>query len=95
MHNFHKHHDEVVIERDFQKCFVERSDQLLGLSNFAMGTILGKGFPQAQVHTVHSTSAEGTRAMNECDKCFWKTLVPMAKLHSLMISFHHGGYYIL
>ena len=29
----------------------------LGMSNFAMGTILGKGFPQAQVHTVHSTSA--------------------------------------
>ena len=28
------------------------------MSNFAMGTILGKGFPQAQVHTVHSTSAE-------------------------------------
>ena len=26
-----------------------------------MGTILGKGFPQAQVHTVHSTSAEGIR----------------------------------
>ena len=23
-----------------------------------MGTILGKGFPEAQVHTVHSTSAE-------------------------------------
>ena len=23
-----------------------------------MGTILGKGFPQALVHTVHSTSAE-------------------------------------
>ena len=32
----------------------------LEMSNFAMGTILGKGFPQAQVHTVHSTSAEGT-----------------------------------
>ena len=28
------------------------------MSNFAMGTILGKGFPQAQVHTVHSMSAE-------------------------------------
>ena len=26
------------------------------MSNFAMGTILGKGFPQAQVHTVHSWS---------------------------------------
>ena len=29
------------------------------MSNFAMGTTFGKGFPQAQVHTVHSTSAEG------------------------------------
>ena len=28
------------------------------MSNFAMGTILGKGYPQAQVQTVHSTSAE-------------------------------------
>jgi hypothetical protein len=27
------------------------------MSNFAMGTILGKGFAQAQVHTNHSTSA--------------------------------------
>ena len=25
----------------------------LSMSNFSMGTILGKGFPQAQVHTVH------------------------------------------
>jgi hypothetical protein len=35
------------------------------MSNFAMGTILGKGFPQAQMHTVHSTSA---------DECLWKSL---------------------
>ena len=28
-----------------------------------MGTILGKGFAQAQVHTNHSTSAEGTSAV--------------------------------
>ena len=28
------------------------------MSNFAMGTILGKGYPQAQVQTVHRTSAE-------------------------------------
>ena len=26
------------------------------MSNFAMGTILGKGFAQAKVHTNHSTS---------------------------------------
>ena len=45
------------------------------MSNFAMGTILGKGFPQAQVHTVHSMSA--------CGKPFPK-IVPMAKLHSLL-----------
>ena len=44
------------------------------MSNFAMGTILGKGFPQAQVHTVHSTSAEGTSAMNCMHECLWKTL---------------------
>ena len=29
------------------------------MSNFAMGTILGKGFAKAQVHTNHSMSAEG------------------------------------
>ena len=44
------------------------------MSNFAMGTILGKGFPQAQVHTVHSTSAEGTSAMNGMHECLWKIL---------------------
>ena len=27
------------------------------MSNFTMGTILGKGFAQAQVHTNHSMSA--------------------------------------
>ena len=45
------------------------------MSNFAMGTILGEGFPQAKVHTVHSTSA--------CGKPFPK-IVLMAKLHSLL-----------
>ena len=33
------------------------------VSNFAMGTILGKGFAHAQVHTNHSTSAKGTSAV--------------------------------
>ena len=33
------------------------------MSNFAMGTILAKGFAQAQVHTNHSTSVEGTSAV--------------------------------
>ena len=30
-----------------------------------MGTISGMGFAQAQVHTVQSTSAEGTSAMRD------------------------------
>ena len=33
------------------------------MSYFAMGTILGKGFAQAQVHTNHSTIAEGTSSV--------------------------------
>ena len=33
------------------------------MSNFTMGTISGMGFAQAQVHTNHSTSAEGTSAV--------------------------------
>ena len=32
----------------------ERRALKIGLSNFTMGTILGKGFAQAQVHTNHS-----------------------------------------
>ena len=37
--------------------------QLLKMSNFTMVTILGKGFAQAQMHTNHSMSAEGTSAV--------------------------------
>ena len=44
--------------------------------NFAMGTILGKDFPQALVHTDHSTCA--------CGKPF-PMIVPMAKLDNLTI----------
>ena len=44
--------------------------------DFTIGTILGKGFRQALVHTVHSTPAFGTCA---CGKPFPK-IVPMAKL---------------
>ena len=33
------------------------------MSDLAMGTILGKGFAQAQVHANQSTSAESTSAM--------------------------------
>ena len=29
-----------------------------GMSDFTMGTILGKGFAQAQVHTVNSTNSQ-------------------------------------
>ena len=44
------------------------------MSNFAMGTILGIGFVQAQVHTNYSTSAEGTSdvCMSVCAKPFPK-----------------------
>ena len=54
-----------------------------------MGTILGKGFPQALVHTVHSTSAKTCA----CGKPFPK-IVPMAKLDKpsndfLYIVLHH------
>ena len=42
--------------------------------NFRTGTILGKGFPEALVHTVHSTRAFGTRAVNSMHLCFRKTL---------------------
>jgi hypothetical protein len=38
------------------------------MSNFTMGTIVGKGFAQAQVHT------EGTSAMNCMNECLSKTL---------------------
>ena len=44
------------------------------MSNFTMGTILGKGFAQAQVPTVNSTSAEGTSAIDSMHKCLCKTL---------------------
>ena len=37
---------------------------IIGLSDFIMGTILGKGFAQAQVHIFNSTSAEGTSAFD-------------------------------
>ena len=42
----------------FIKMVISNESYIEEMSNFAMGTILGKGFPQAQVHTVHSTSAE-------------------------------------
>ena len=57
------------------------------MSNFTMGTIVGKGFPQAQVQTVHSTSAEGTSAMNCMHECLWKTLsqdCPHGEVYSLI-----------
>ena len=48
------------------------------LSNFAMGAILGKGFPQAQ-----ATLVLWTECTSACGKSFPK-IVPMAKLHSLL-----------
>ena len=44
------------------------------MSDFIMGTILGKGFAQAQVHIVNSTSAEGTSAFDNMHECLSKTL---------------------
>ena len=44
------------------------------MSNFSMGTTLGKGFAQALVHTVNSTSAKGTRAIDRMHLCLSKTL---------------------
>ena len=53
------------------------------MSNFAMGTIMGKGFAQAQVHTNLSTSCDV--CTSACAKPFPK-IVPMAKLHSLIVT---------
>ena len=44
------------------------------MSDFCMGTILGKGFVQALVHNVNSTRAFGTRAINSMHLCLSKTL---------------------
>ena len=44
------------------------------MSDFRMGTIWGKGFAQAQVHTVNSTSAEGTSVIDIMHECLSKTL---------------------
>ena len=76
---------------------------VLGLSNFAMGTILGKGFAQAQVLANHSTSSSakpfpnieycphGEVAFSNSDinkkNASFKST--MGKWH-LMISFHHS-----
>ena len=60
------------------------------MSNFAMGTILGMGFPQAQVHTVHSTSATMSEMMplisfQHGRQVYYAEMMPL-------ISFQHGGY---
>ena len=44
------------------------------MSDFRTGRILGKRFPEAQVHTVHRTSAVGTSPVDSMDECFRKTL---------------------
>ena len=44
------------------------------MSDFTMGTILGKGFAQALVHTIKSTRAFGTRAIDNMHLCLSKTL---------------------
>ena len=60
------------------------------LSNFAMGTILGKGFAQAQVHTefiaqVPKAWVLWTVYTTACEKPFPKIIIPMTKLHSLIV----------
>ena len=52
------------------------------MSNFTMGTILGKGFAQAQVHTEFIAQVLKASA---CAKPFPKIIVPLAKLHSLIV----------
>ena len=47
---------------------------LKSMSNFTMGTILGKGFAQAQVHTVNSTRAFVTCAIDSMHECLSITL---------------------
>ena len=44
------------------------------MSDFRTGRILGKHFPEAQVHTVQRTSAEGTSPVDSMDECFRKKL---------------------
>ena len=44
------------------------------LSDFSMGRILGKHFTEAQVHTVHRTSAAGMSPIDSMDECFRKML---------------------
>jgi len=59
------------------------------MSNFAMGTITGIGFAQAQLHTNHSMSAKGTSAVTYARvlvKNPFPRLSSMAKLHSLIVT---------
>ena len=53
------------------------------MSNFAMGTILGKGFPQAQVHTV-AFSTKG-QLISECPFFTMATLL-MLLLENVKVS---------
>ena len=62
------------------------SQLYIPLSNFAMGTILGNGFAQAQVHTEMSKAQVlWTVCTSAWAKPFSKITVPMAKLHSLKV----------
>ena len=51
------------MRRNAIKVWILKEVTLVQMSNFTMGTISGMGFAQAQVHTNHSTSAEGTSAV--------------------------------
>ena len=54
-----------------------------------MGTILGKGFAQALMHTVNTTRAFGTHAIDSMHLCLCKTLsqdCPYGEIrHSLIV----------
>ena len=68
---------------------IKQTNHSFELSEFTMGTILGKGFAQTQVHSVFSTSAEGTSAIDCMYECLSKTLsqdCPMVTLHSLLVA---------
>ena len=62
-----------------------------GMSNFAMGTILGKGFAQTQVHTEFIAQVPKARVLwavrtSACGKPFPKIIVLMPKLNYNVIT---------
>ena len=59
------------------------------MSNFHMGTILGKGFAQAQVHMSIARVPKARVLLTLCTSAWAKPfpkIVPMMKLHSLLVA---------